>query len=207
MTAPAQPVDDHGASDTDDPAAWTRALIHTRQTVLPKRLFDPGPDAAQLQALFEAAAAAPDHERRLPWRFVIVPVDKRELLAQVFEQALLDRDPQALAPQLAAAREKAHRSPLLMLALARLDADDDQVTPAERWVSLGCAIQNMLLSAHAMGFGTALTSGRAIRSPRLRTLFALQAQEEPVCFVNIGTPRQGKSGRPRPRPEEFVRHL
>ena len=41
-------------------------------------------------------------------------------------------------------------------------------TPAlERMVSMGAAIQNMLLGAHAMGFGAGLTSGKAMASSRL----------------------------------------
>ena len=188
----------------DDPAAWALTLIQTRQTVLPKRLLAPGPDDAQLQDLFAAAAAAPDHELRRPWRFIGVPVDKRGLLAEVFAQALLDRDPAALPAQIDAAREKAHRAPLLLLAVARLDAADAEVPAPERWISLGCAIQNLLLAAHAMGYGTALTSGRAIASPRLRALFALPAGDEPVCFVNVGTVESSKPMRPRPAAADVV---
>jgi nitroreductase len=186
---------------------WARTLIHSRQTVLPKRLVDPGPDTAQQRALFEAAAAAPDHEQRLPWRFVIVPREQRARLAEVFAQALLDRDAQATHEQVAAAREKAHRAPLLMLAIARLDEADTDVPAAERWVSLGCAIQNLLLCAHAMGFGAALTSGQALRSPRLRALFALAPGEQPACFVNVGTVSQRKPMRARPDPDRFVSTL
>jgi nitroreductase len=185
-------------------ASWARALIHSRQTVLPKRLVEPGPDAAQQRALFEAAATAPDHEQRLPWRFVIVPREQRARLAEVFAAALLDRDASANARQVAAAREKAHRAPLLMLALARLDDTDLDVPAVERWISLGCAIQNILLSAHAMGFGAALTSGRALRSPRLRELFALAPGEQPGCFVNVGTVSARRPLRARPEPERFV---
>lgn len=201
MCAPPDPTD---AAST---AAWARALIHTRQTVLPKRLVDPGPDAAQLQELFEAAAAAPDHEQRLPWRFVIVPVSERERLATVFEAALLDRDAAALPAQREAAREKAHRAPLLMLAVARLDATDAEVPAAERWISLGCAVQNLLLTAHAQGFGAALTSGQALASPRLRDLFGLAAEEVPACFVNVGTVSARKPMRQRPDVERFVSSL
>lgn len=193
--------------DPELAAAWARTLIHTRQTVLPKRLVDPGPDAAQQRALFAAAAAAPDHEQRLPWRFVIVPAGRRESLAEVFAQALLDRDARATPEQVAAAREKAHRAPLLMLAMARLDTSDAEVPAAERWVSLGCAIQNILLTAHAMGFGAALTSGQALPSPRLRELFALAPGEEPACFVNVGTVSQRRPRRARPDPDRFVSSL
>jgi len=191
----------------EDAAAWALMLIRTRQTVLPKRLVAPGPDAAQLQLLFEAAAAAPDHEQRLPWRFIGVPADQRARLAEVFALALLDRDPAALPQQVEMAREKAHRAPLLMLAVARLDDADTEVPAAERWVSLGCAIQNMLLASHAMGYGSALTSGRAVDSPRLRELFALAPGEVPVCFVNVGTVSAAKSRKPRPDAARFFSWL
>jgi nitroreductase len=193
--------------DTSTTALWARTLIHTRQTVLPKRLLAPGPDTEQLQQLFEAAAAAPDHEQRLPWRLVVVPTGKRELLAGVFEAALLDRDPAALASQREAAREKAYRAPFLMLALARLDESDKEVPAVERFISLGCAIQNMLLTAHAMGYGSALTSGQALASPRLHRLFGLMPGEVPVCFVNVGTVGARKPMRPRPEASRFVSWL
>jgi len=188
-------------------AALAHALIHTRHTVLPKRLVAPGPDGAQLEALFEAAAAAPDHEQRLPWRFVLVPMERRADLAEVFAGALHDRDPAARPEQLAQAREKAHRAPLVMLAVACLDDQDAAVPAAERLVSLGCALQNMLLTAHAMGYGASLTSGQSMRSPRLRALFRLGPQEQPVCFVNAGTVLNARPRRTRPVPAQFVSRL
>jgi nitroreductase len=206
---------------TDVPApAWTGeplaaitpeqacALIGSRQNVSPKRLIEPGPSQAQLERLFFAAAAAPDHGQLLPWRFVIVPQDKRGLLADVFALALIDRDPGATLVQIEAAREKAHRSPLLMLAVARLVSDKEPEIPdVERMVSLGCAIQNILLTSHAMGFGSGLTSGQAMASPRMRALFSLGSDEAAVCFVNVGTVAKHKPARSRPPTQQFVTSL
>ena len=184
-----------------------QALIHSRQNVSPRRLTEPGPSPAQLAQLFDAAAAAPDHGLLRPWRFVIVPQEKRALLSEVFALALVDRDPDAAPEQIEQAREKAHRSPFLLLAVARLGPAEPDIPAPERVVSLGCALQNMLLSAHAMGFGTGLTSGRAMGSARMRTLFALTEGEQPVCFVNIGTVSKYKPQRPRPGASEFVSSL
>jgi nitroreductase len=178
--------------------AWAHALICGRQNVSPKRLIDPGPTAAQLEQMLELAAAAPDHGLLLPWRFVVVPPAKRALLAEVFALALVDRDAGATPVQIEAAREKAHRAPLLMLAVVRLGTQPQDVTDAERLVSLGAALQNLLLGAHALGFGSGLVSGRAIGSPRLRQLFALADDEQPVCFVNVGTTTRPKPPRVRP---------
>jgi nitroreductase len=184
------------------------ALIASRQNVSPKRLVEPGPSQVQLDRLFVAAAAAPDHGQLLPWRFVIVPQDKRGLLAEAFALALIDRDPGATLVQIEAAREKAHRSPLLMLAVARLVSQlEPEIPNVERMVSLGCAVQNVLLASHAMGFGAGLTSGQAMASPRIRELFALSADETAVCFVNVGTISKRKPARIRPAAEQFVSTL
>lgn len=206
-------------------AEFANTLIHSRHNVLPRRLDAPGPSAQQLQEILGAAAAAPDHRRLLPWRFVIVPTAARARLAEVFGQALMDRDPAATPVQVENAREKAHRAPFLMLAIARLadpavpDADapglgaqhpdsaDGAVSDAERLVSLGCAIQNMLLSAHAAGFGTGLTSGQAMHSPRLRALFGLSVNEHAVCCINIGTVSKHKAPQPRPSVSDYVTEL
>ena len=183
------------------------ALIHTRQTILPKRLAEPGPDAAQLQAILGAAASAPDHHELLPWRFVLVPAGARDRLAEVFATALLERDASATPQQVAQAREKAYRSPLLLLAVVRLRDDDAEIEPHERIVSAGCAVQNMLLMAHAQGFGGALTSGKALQSAPLRALFGLQPDEQALCFVNIGTLVKARPVRLRPHAAQYVSTL
>lgn len=198
---------------------YANALIHTRQHVAPRRLVAPGPSAEQLQDILRAAAAAPDHGQLTPWRFVIVPADKRELLAEVFALALQDRDPGATLAQMETAREKAYRSPFLMLAVARLvgstpekdaqraEAGELAVTDAERLVSLGCAMQNLMLVAHALGFGSGITSGQALSSERLRALFDLHEHEHAVCCINIGTVSKGKPERLRPDISAFVSSL
>ena len=193
---------------SDETFLFAQAMIVSRQNVSPKRLVEPGPSALELEALFSLAAAAPDHGLLTPWRFVIVPPAKRGQLAEVFALALLDRDPGATLLQIEAAREKAHRAPLLILCIARLVSQQEpQIPNVERLVSLGCAVQNLLLGAHAMGYGSGLTSGRAMASTRMRELFDLGADEQAVCFVNFGTAVRPKPYRPRPGMEQFVRTL
>ena len=199
------PVAAHPAvSDDGAVAAMATALMQSRQTILPKRLAEPGPDAAQLQAILGAAASAPDHHELLPWRFVLVPTGARDRLAEVFATALLERDASATPQQVAQAREKTYRSPLLLLAVVRLRDDDAEIAPHERIVSAGCALQNVLLMAHALGFGGALTSGKALAAAPLRRLFDLHDDEQALCFVNIGTVAKPKRARARPQAAQYV---
>lgn len=186
----------------------TQALIDSRQNISPRRLFEPGPTAQQLEALLLLAAAAPDHGLLTPWRFIIVSAAQRHRLAEVFALALIDRDPGATLEQIESAREKAYRAPLLLVAVACLGAREPNTPTLERMLSMGAAIQNLVLGAHAMGFGAGLTSGQAMTSPRLRRLCQLAEGEEAVCCVNIGTVGKKKaSKRLRPLPSDFCSEL
>jgi len=198
-----QPVD---TSPSDD-ASFALTLITTRQNILPKRLALPGPSAEQVNDMFRAAAAAPDHGEVMPWRFVLVPLDKRALLANAFGQALIERDAAATPEQIEQAREKAFRAPFLALAIARLGPCEPDIDPLERMVSVGAAIQNFLLCAHSMGFGCSLTSGQAMRSGTLRQLFQLTEGEQAACCINVGTVVKRKPVRLRPDVAAFVTSL
>jgi len=190
-----------------DEASFALTLITSRQNILPKRLAEPGPGAEQVSDMFRCAAAAPDHGEVMPWRFVRVPSDKRAVLADVFGQALIERDASATPEQIEQAREKAFRAPFLALAIARLGPCEPDIDPLERMVSVGAAIQNFLLCAHSMGFGSSLTSGQAMRSSALRQLFQLSEGEQAVCCINVGTVLKRKPARLRPDVAAFVTSL
>ena len=192
---PALPALPEGSSSW---AGLATTLLQARQTILPKRLGAPGPDAAELAQIVGAAAHAPDHGQLLPWRLVQVPPDARVPLADAFAAALLARDATASPAQVAQAREKAHRSPVLLLLVVNAVCGDPEVDLNERMVSAGCALQNLLLLATALGHGSALTSGKALKDAGLRALFGLGEGEHAVCFVNLGTVLSRKPARQRP---------
>lgn len=180
------------------------ALIQSRQTILPKRLGWPGPQDSDLRAILNAAGHAPDHGQLLPWRLVLVPEAARSLLAAVFAQALLERDANATPEQCEQAREKAYRAPVLMLVVVDGECGDPDIDLGERLVSAGCAVQNVLLMATALGYGSSLTSGKALKSAALRDLFGLSAGEHALCFVSIGTVQSHKPMRARPEASAYV---
>ncbi len=184
---------------------YADALIHGRVHVSPKRLIEPGPSSEQKKQILQSAKAAPDHGRNTPWHFYEVSESSRHLLGSVFKECLLERDPQASPLQLQEAQEKALRGPLLLLAVAKLASTADGVSEQEKMVSLGCAIQNILLMAHSLGFGSGLSSGKAITNKRLKQLFALSADDAPVCFITIGTVSKNKSSSAL-RPDLSVYH-
>lgn len=190
-------------------SAWSvvSAHIHGRQNVGPRRLREPGPDSAELELLIHAAAAAPDHGLLVPWRFLLVPQDKRSLLGDAFAAALIERDPLADRASVEQARDKAFRAPMLLLAVARFGSTERNIPARERLVSLGCAIQNLLLAAEAMGYSSGLVSGQALSSNPLRSLCRIQADEEATCFISIGTAQERRPARKRPQLTEIFETL
>lgn len=194
-------------SGIDDLAGMAAALMQSRHTILPRRLIEPGPDAAQLEMIFSAAATAPDHGQLRPWRFILVQSSERHRLADTFAAALRERDVAASEEELGRARDKAYRAPLLMLMVVNSHCGDMTIDLNERLVSAGCALQNMLLMATAQGLGSALTSGKALKSSGLRMLFGLSSDELALCFVCIGTVQSRKQAVLRPEVSAFVSTL
>ncbi|HWU96641.1 MAG TPA: nitroreductase family protein, partial [Sphingomonas sp.] len=78
-------------NDTSSPLS----LLATRRSGKPRDLVAPGPSMAQLTEMVSLAARTPDHGKLAPWRFIIVPDDKRQLLSDVITTAYLDEKPDA----------------------------------------------------------------------------------------------------------------
>ena len=184
--------------------ALATELIHSRQTTLPKRLLAPGPSDNQLHAILGAAASAPDHGQLLPWRFVLVSDAARLRLADVFGAALLVRDANATPEQVSQAQEKAFRAPCLLLVVVDAGKGDPAIDLSERMISTGCAVQNILLMANAYGFGSGLTSGKALKSDLLHQLFSLRPEEHALCFISLGKVQNQRPIRVRPKVTDYL---
>jgi nitroreductase len=186
------------SSNLDTLDGFANALIHSRQHVSPKRLIAPGPNPFQQLEILNAAGAAPDHGKVTPWHFYEVSQKSRNLLGDLFANALIARDPSASPTQIDEAKQKAFRGPLLLLVTARLNNELDNIPEQEKLISAGCAIQNVLLMATALGFGSGLSSGKALYSQKMRELFLLKDKEQPLCFITIGTISAHKPNKQRP---------
>lgn len=181
-----------------------QALVAARRNFTLRRLHAPGPDALALARMVEAAAHAPDHGLLRPWRFVLIPQERRADLGEVFAEALAARDPGCGEEALATARDKAQRAPCLLVAVLRDDTAAKAIPVSEKLVSLGCAMQNLLLAAGAAGFATGLASGAAMDAPGMRRLLRLEAHERAICFIGLGTAAMEKPPRPRPDAADYL---
>ena len=177
------------------PATVIDAILACRSTG-PRNLGPPGPGRQDLRSLASAAAAEPDHGRLGPLRLTHIPDDKRNALADLFMAAVRAADPNASAAVIEAAGARALSGPMLLAVIATIRDDHPDIEPHEQWISVGAALQNVLLAAEALGFAAKMVSGRRVRSPVLRSAFSLAENEHLVSFVMIGTASMEAAARP-----------
>lgn len=170
--------------------------ILARRSTGPRHLGPPGPGPEDLRSLASAAAAAPDHGRLGPLHLTHIPDDKRNALADLFIEAAHAADPNASAAVIEAAGARALSGPVLLAVIATIQNDHLDIPPHEQWISVGAALQNVLLAAEALGFVAKMVSGRRVRSPILRSAFRLAENEQLVGFVMIGTASAEAAAKP-----------
>jgi nitroreductase len=167
------------------------------------RLEEPGPDPGALDAIFRSALRAPDHGRLRPWRFVLIPRDRRGRLGDVLAEALRLREPNAPPESLAREREKALRAPVIIVVAAQLKPSD-KIPEVEQIVSAGAAAQNIMLAAHALGFGAMWRTGAPAYDATVKQALGLDVNDAIIGFLYLGTRAGGASPVPRPVAEDFV---
>ena len=178
------------------------SLLRTRRSGKPRDLIAPGPDADQLRAILEIALRTPDHGKLAPWRFVIVPDDKREAFAVLLESAYRREKPDAGRLEIEAMRQFALQAPTLVVALSA-PVEGSKIPAWEQQLSAGGAIMNLLHASHALGFAAGWLTGWAAYNDDVRQAFAVGA-ERLAGFIFIGTPGRPQEERPRPDYDKIV---
>jgi nitroreductase len=187
-------------NDTSSPLA----LLSTRRSGKPRDLVAPGPDEPQLAQMLEIAARTPDHGKLAPWRFVVVPSDRRDALAEVITSAYRAERPQAARLEIEALDQFARQAPTLVVVLSSPRVES-HIPIWEQELSAGAACMNLLHAVHATGFAGGWLTGWPAYNESVRDAFGA-APEKIAGFVFIGTPSKPLEERPRPEPDKIVRY-
>lgn len=178
------------------------SLLQTRRSGKPRDLIAPGPDEDQLHTILEVAQRTPDHGKLAPWRFVIVPLERRDALAALLERAYRAEKPDAGRLEIEAMHQFAHQAPTLVVALSA-PVEGSKIPLWEQELSAGAAIMNLLHATHALGFAGGWLTGWASYNEDVRAAFA-KGQERIAGFIFIGTPGRPQDERPRPEYDNIV---
>ncbi|MGC5700208.1 NAD(P)H nitroreductase [Pseudomonas sp. NFXW11] len=151
------------------------------------RLVEPAPTAAQREVLFSAAMRAPDHGQLRPWRFLTVEGAAREQLGELLVEAVQQQGGDITQAALDKARAMPLRAPLVVVVVARLQ-EHFKVPKSEQLLAAGCAAHGILLAAYAQGIGAVWRTGELSYSAHVAKGLGLEADEEIIAFLYLGTP-------------------
>lgn len=176
--------------------------LTTRRSGKPRDLGGPGPSAAELDRILAVAARTPDHGKIAPWRFVVVPDDRRPAFADLLTSAYRAGKPDVSPAELETVVQFANQAPALVVALSTPDRAH-KVPVWEQELSAGAAVMNLLHAAHALGYAGGWLTGWAAYNDAVRAAFGGEG-ERIAGFVFIGTPTRPLDERPRPDPAKVV---
>ncbi len=184
----------------------TSDAIRGRRSV--KRFTERAVAREEIEALLAAATLAPNHKLTQPWRFYVLGPEARHAygLALGARKAKKVEDPAAGA----ALRETVaveHRALPLMIAIAVMNTENPE-TREEDYAAAMMAVQNIALTAVALGLGTHIKTGAIASDPRgARAAAGVGDDQRVVAIVNVGTPAEVPAAKNRAPAPQFTTWL
>ncbi|MCS5575718.1 MAG: nitroreductase family protein [Pseudomonadales bacterium] len=173
-----------------------RAIRYWQSKKVPREL---------LEQVIEAGSKAPSGSNLQPWIFLVIDEDHKRraisaALREVFEaspakllvEAGENSEDRTQRLMLRGAREffsKLEKAPALIIpCLYKLASPTQDPTSLLAGSSIYTAVQNIMLSARALGLGTVMTTAQGMIETTLRELLKIPDDAYPVAFIPIGFP-------------------
>ncbi|HZC19952.1 MAG TPA: nitroreductase family protein, partial [Rubrobacteraceae bacterium] len=118
----------------------------------------------------------------------------RAELARILAEAEGEEE-EYVAGRVSRERKKAFRAPVVIAVISK--GGRDEVETLENYAACAAAVQNMQLTAHALGLATMWRTGPVAYHPYMRDFFGLEANDKIVAYLYLGYP--DTTERPRRR--------
>ncbi|AMN47029.1 hypothetical protein ACG33_07950 [Steroidobacter denitrificans] len=148
------------------------------------KLKAPAPTRAQVEQIIRAGIRAPDHGRLRPWRFVVLEEQGRAKFGDAVVQLLREKNPDIAPERLETERTRLLHTPLIIVVAAKITKT--RVPEIEQVCAVSAAVQNMLLTAHAMGLGAMWKTGPAAHDAGVKQVLGLAPEDHIVAFLHLG---------------------
>jgi len=178
-------------------------LLTTRRSIKPVELSGPAPSPAEIDTLLTVASRVPDHGKLTPWRFIVFEGDARQRAGDAIGTAFKAKYPDAKPDQIEAERARLTRAPLVIAVVSRA-GPHVKIPEWEQVLSAGAAAMNMVLAAHALGYGASWITEWYAYDRAVLDALGLAPHERIAGFVHIGRPTGVPEDRPRPPLREIT---
>jgi len=178
-------------------------LLTTRRSFKPIELAGPPPSAAEIDTLLTVASRVPDHGKLTPWRFIVFEGAARRTAGAAIAAAFRVKYPDAKPEHVEAERERLARAPLVVAVVSRA-GPHVKIPEWEQVLSAGAAAMNLVLAAHALGFGACWITEWYAYDRGVLDALGLAPHERIAGFIHIGRPPGRPEDRPRPPLEQIA---
>lgn len=144
-----------------------------------------------IEQVIDSAIYAPNHFRTEPWRFFVLTGNGRNKLGEVFADIMTNRLDDPLSDDSQNKIKRIQNNPLrapVIISVGVEPSDNDRVILKEEFAAVSAAIQNMLLTANALGLGTIWRSGSICYDRQVSDFFELSEKGEMAGFIYLGYP-------------------
>ena len=167
-------------------------LLGGRRSSSAATLAAPGPDRGTLLALLQLATHAPDHGKLSPWRFIVLEGENKKVFVSRLEGLAANREN---ATKALAALAKIANPPLTVAVISR--PTPGKIPVWEQQLSAGAVCMNLLMAAHAAGFGANWITDWYAYDAAARQLLGIGDDEQVAGYIHIGTQTEVPKERPR----------
>lgn len=160
-------------------------VMHRRRSIYPYQ-YEPGAsvDDGIVRQILENANTAPNHKKTMPWRFTVFNGDGRKKFAELQSSLYIKHH----GTQNQVKIKKLEDYPLMashIIAIG-LKRHADRLPEIEEVLAVGCAIQNMFLTATAYNLGCYLSTGGVTYIDEAKAYFHLEPEDKLIGFFYIG---------------------
>jgi len=139
----------------------------------------------------------PDHGKLVPFRLIRMQGDAKLRFGARLAAIAIRNNPDMSEAKQEKERLRYTFAPLVVVVVACLHADS-KVPEIEQKLCAGNVAYNILLGAHALGFGAQWLTGWAAYDRDAAAILGLAEHEHVVGFVHLGTPQVEVPDRDRP---------
>lgn len=179
----------------------TMAFLHTRRSARARNLVAPGPSETELQQILQAAIRVPDHGKQTPWRFIVI--EDRQALADLISNSYKAVKGEIRPMEQQAFQNFSSNAPTLIVVL--FCPRESKIPVFEQELSVGSAIQNLLIAAGVSGYDVNWLTSEAAYLDGVPA--GLGFPEGKVAgFIFIGTNNEPLEERARPEWDKVISH-
>jgi nitroreductase len=152
------------------------------------------PPKELIEKMLDAARRAPNHFNTEPWHFTVLTGEGRNKLGKVYgtlnQQKLENPDQAALDTAMKKGIAKAKRSPVVIV-ISIEPSDQPKVKKVEEIAATACAVENMWLTAHALGLGAIWRTGDPSYTDLMKQSFGVSEGGLVLGYLYVGYPEPG----------------